>query len=360
MDFMTAKEASEQWGISQRRVAVLCSENRIDGAEMMGKTWLIPNTATKPDDARSLRVQPLECLPVKPFVKWAGGKAQILNEIRRLYPSGLGSTVMKYAEPFVGGGAVLFDILSKYPLDEVYISDINRELILTYTHIRDDVGELVDALRTMEQGYIPASDDDRKTYYYEKRDRFNALKADAGTSVELAALFIFLNRTCFNGLYRVNSKGGFNVPRGRYKNPAICDEGNLTAVSERLQNVEIVCGDYKESRDFIDKKTFAYFDPPYRPLSETASFTSYAQDGFDDKKQEELARFIQDLSRKGAYVVASNSDPKNTNESENFFDELYNSLSIARISSSRAINSVGEKRGRVSELLISNYRPFKD
>ncbi|MDR1801186.1 MAG: DNA adenine methylase [Lachnospiraceae bacterium] len=355
MDFMTAKEASEQWSISQRRVAVLCSENRIDGAEMIGKMWLIPKTATKPDDARSLRFQPLECLPVKPFVKWAGGKAQILEEIRRLYPSGLGETITKYAEPFVGGGAVLFDILSKYQLEEVYISDINRELIVTYTHIRDNASELVDELRTIEREYLPFSEDERKTYYYNKRERYNNLKAKSHTGVELAALFIFLNRTCFNGLYRVNSKGGFNVPMGSYKNPTICDESNLIAVSERLQNVQIVCGDYRESRKFIDKRTFAYFDPPYRPLSDTASFTSYARDGFDDKNQMELARFIKELSKKGACVVASNSDPKNTNESDNFFDDLYNSLSIARISASRAINSVGEKRGRISELLITNY-----
>jgi DNA adenine methylase len=249
---------------------------------------------------------------------------------------------------------VLFDILSKYQLNEIYISDINRELIATYTHIRDDVDELVDALRTMEQEYPPASDDDRKEYYYEKRERFNNLKAESDTSVEVAALFIYLNRTCFNGLYRVNGKGWFNVPMGSYKNPTICDESNLIAISECLQNVDIVCGDYRESQSFIDKRTFAYFDPPYRPLSETASFTSYSQDGFDDKKQEELARFIKVLIRKGVYVVASNSDPNNTNESDNFFDELYNSLSIVRISASRAINSVGDKRGRVSELLVSN------
>jgi DNA adenine methylase len=354
MEFMTAKEASELWGISQRRVAILCSENRIDGAEMLGKMWLIPNTATKPDDARSLRFQPLECMPVKPFVKWAGGKAQILDEIRRLYPEGLGTTITKYAEPFVGGGAVLFDVLSKYQLEKIYISDINRELIATYSHIRDDVDELVDALRTMEQEYIPASDDDRKKYYYEKRERFNTLKTASDISVEVAALFIYLNRTCFNGLYRVNSKGGFNVPMGSYKNPTICDESNFTAVSERLQNVEIVCGDYKESKSFIDKKTFAYFDPPYRPLSYTASFTSYAQDGFGDDKQVELAQYITEICRKGATVVASNSDPKNTNEKDDFFDELYKTLSIARISASRAINSVGEKRGRVSELLMTN------
>jgi DNA adenine methylase len=322
---------------------------------MMSKTRRIPGAATKPDGAGNFRVQPLERLSVKPFVKWAGGKAQILDEIRRLYPSGLGTTITKYAEPFVGGGAVLFDVLGKYRFEAVYISDINRELIATYTHIRDDVEELVDKLRIMERAYLPISDDARKICYYEKRARFNELKAKSDTSVEVAALFIFLNRTCFNGLYRVNSKGGFNVPMGNYKNPAICDECNLRAVSERLRNVEIVCGNYRESRRFIDKKTFAYFDPPYRPLSETARFTSYAQDGFDDREQVELARFIKELSRAGAYVVASNSDPKNTNESDNFFDELYNSLTIARISASRAINSVVDKRGRVSELLISNH-----
>jgi DNA adenine methylase len=241
----------------------------------------------------------------------------------------------------------------------VYISDINRELISTYTHIRDDIEDLVATLREMEHEYLPSSDDIRKPHYYKKRERFNELKAKEDTSVEIAALFIFLNRTCFNGLYRVNGKGGFNVPMGRYKNPTICDEGNLTAVAKRLQGVEIVCGDYRESGKFIDKKTFAYFDPPYRPLTETASFTSYVKDGFGDDEQVELARFITELSRKGAIVVASNSDPKNTDEKDDFFDELYKSLSIARITAGRAINSVGERRGRVSELLISNYEKAK-
>jgi DNA adenine methylase len=356
MEFMTAKEASELWGISQRRVAILCSTKRIEGVEKMGKMWLIPNTATKPVDARSLRFQPIECLPVKPFVKWAGGKAQLLDEIRSLYPEGLGTTITKYAEPFVGGGAVLFDILSKYLLEKVYISDINRELIATYTHIRDDVMELVEILRMMEREYLASSADLRKCYYYERRERFNELKTNENTSVELAALFIFLNRTCFNGLYRVNSKGGFNVPMGSYKNPTICDESNLTAVAKRLQGVEIVCGDYRESMKFIDNKTFAYFDPPYRPLTETASFTAYAKDGFGDDEQVKLAQFIIKLSSKGAVVVASNSDPKNSDERDDFFDELYKSLTITRITASRAINSVAEKRGRVSELLISNHR----
>jgi len=355
MDFMSAKETAEKWNISQRRVAILCSESRIPGAMMVGNMWIVPTDVKKPKDARTTRFLYDSALQVKPFVKWAGGKAQILGKIRQGYPSGLGKTITKYAEPFVGGGAVLFDVLSKYQLEEVYISDMNRELIETYTQIRKNVKDLISVLSTLEFEYLPLSYDERKDYYYAKRERFNALKANVATGVEIAALFIYLNRTCFNGLYRVNNKGGFNVPMGSYKNPTICDSDNLLAVSKSLQGVKIVCGDYKESGAFIDDKTFAYFDPPYRPLSVTAGFTSYAQDGFDDGKQAELACFIKEMSRKGACVVASNSDPKNTDENDNFFDNLYNTLSIVRISASRAINSVGARRGRISELLISNY-----
>lgn len=354
MDFMSAKEIAEKWNISQRRVAMLCSENRIPGAMMVGNMWIIPADAEKPEDARTTRFLPDSTLPVKPFAKWAGGKAQILEEIRQRYPSGLGKTITKYAEPFVGGGAVLFDILSKYQLEEVYISDINRELIETYTQIRDNADELISVLSALECEYLPLSDDERKVYYYAKRVRFNTLKSNADTGLEISALFIYLNRTCFNGLYRVNSKGGFNVPMGSYKNPTICDADNLLAVSKMLQGVKIVSVDYKESGTFIDDKTFAYFDPPYRPLSVTSSFTSYALDGFNDEKQAELACFIKEMSCKGACIVASNSDPKNTDKNDNFFDNLYNSLSIIRISASRAINSVGAGRSRVSELLISN------
>lgn len=290
----------------------------------------------------------------KPFVKWAGGKGQILHEIRKKYPAELGGKINKYAEPFIGGGAVLFDVLNRYSLDEIYISDINQALIHTYITIRDSVDELIQLLREYENEYLPADADERKSIYYEKRDRFNTLKMNCDNSPELAALFIFLNRTCFNGLYRVNAKGGFNVPQGSYKNPCICDEGNLRAVSRKLHNVTVVCGDYKLSSDFIDNKTFAYFDPPYRPLSQTASFTAYAQDGFDDTAQAELAMFIDKMSEEGAYVVASNSDPKNIDDHDDFFDRLYARHEILRIEASRAINSNGEKRGKVSELLIVN------
>jgi len=249
-------------------------------------------------------------MKTKPFIKWAGGKSQILSEIRAKYPAELGKSIKKYAEPFVGGGAVLFDVLNNYDLDEIYIGDINRELILTYTAVRDNAVELIKLLKNLENEYLSTSDKARKELYYINRGHYNALKSgkSANDNIELAALFIFLNKTCFNGLYRVNAKGGFNVPQGSYKNPKICDEDSLQAVSKALQGVKIICGDYKNSADFIDENTFAYFDPPYRPLTTTASFTAYASDGFGDREQAELARFVTEMSERGARVVASNSD----------------------------------------------------
>ena len=297
-------------------------------------------------------------IPVKPFLKWAGGKSQILEHIRRKYPKGLGITITKYAEPFIGGGAVLFDVLSQFKMEEVYISDINRELIQTYITLRDNVTELISYLINIESKYLSASSDVRKEIYYTVRDRFNVLKSADNASIEIAALFIFLNRTCFNGLYRVNSHGAFNVPQGRYKNPAICDEQNLFAVSEKLHGVTIACVDYRQSRNFIDGNTFVYFDPPYRPLTATSNFTSYAENGFGDKEQIELAAYINEISKCGASIVTSNSDPKNTDENDNFFDHLYAQQEITRIYASRALNSVGSSRGKVSELLIANTNYF--
>ena len=307
MELMSAREAAAKWGISQRRVAILCSENRVANAEMIGNMWVIPADAEKPVDARSTHNNNDVC--VKPFLKWAGGKGQLIKEIENYYPFE-NSNIIKYAEPFVGGGAVLFDILSKYNLEEIYISDINAELINTYVIIREHIEELISLLNRYQSEYIPLETEERKPYYLKKRERFNDLKVNGnkGENIEKAALMIFLNKTCFNGLYRVNKKGLFNVPMGAYKNPLICDEKNLRAVSEKLQNVKIVCGDYKKSDDFIDENTFVYFDPPYRPLTETASFTAYTENLFDDEKQIELANFVESLHTKGAKVVVSNSD----------------------------------------------------
>lgn len=292
----------------------------------------------------------------KPFLKWAGGKSQLIKEIECFYPFKDGN-ITKYAEPFLGGGAVLFDVLNKFELDEIYVSDTNGDLINAYCTVRDDVEYLINALTEMQKQFVPLNTELRKNYYIEKRERFNLLKkyGDFDSGVERAALMIFLNKTCFNGLYRVNKNGFFNVPMGSYKNPIICDEKNLRNVAQKLKNVTIVMGDYKKSERFIDENTFAYFDPPYRPITDTSSFTSYTENLFDDGKQEELAHFVDNLSRKGAKILVSNSDPKNTNQNDDFFEQIYISHNIKRVGANRMINCNGQSRGKIKELLISNF-----
>ncbi|MEE0353164.1 MAG: DNA adenine methylase [Treponema sp.] len=287
-----------------------------------------------------------------PFVKWAGGKTQLLPEIRKHYPH----RIKKYCEPFVGGGAVLFDVLQKCHPEEVLINDVNAELINVYSHVKSNVRMLSNELICLQNQYLLKSQEERKLFFIEKRNSFNSLDINGGKreKLEKAALFIFLNKTCFNGLYRVNKKGEFNVPFNNAKNPLICDEENLKACSELLKNVKIITGDYSRVKNFIDSETFVYLDPPYRPLTQTSAFTSYSENQFSDKEQIELGKFITEISNKGAKVLASNSDPKNTNKEDDFFDNLYSNFEIERISASRMINSNAKKRGAISELLISN------
>lgn len=289
---------------------------------------------------------------VKPFLKWAGGKGQLLNKIELIYP--FDENITKYAEPFVGGGAVLFDILNKYDLDEIYISDINLELINTYNVIQNNIDELIYLLWEYHHEYIYLDEEDRKMYYNYKRDLFNEMNTTS-YSIRKAALMIFLNKTCFNGLYRVNKQGLFNVPMGKYKKPCICDEENLRNVSAKLQNVEIVCGDYRESRDFIDNHTFVYFDPPYRPITKTSNFTSYNKDSFTDDNQIELGKFVDEMDNRGAKIAISSSDPKNIDPEDNFIDDIYSKYNIKRVEANRMINSKGNSRGKLNELLICNY-----
>lgn len=294
---------------------------------------------------------------MKPFIKWAGGKTQLLPDIRAKYPKELGKTMTKYCEPFIGGGAVLFDILSNYEIKEILINDINKELTNTYSQIKNNLEHLLNELSTMQKSFWGMNTEQRKVYYYEKREKFNYLKVneDEEINFEKAALFIFLNKTCFNGLFRVNKKGLFNVPIGAYKMPLICDKDNLTEISKVLQKVKITTGDYKQTLDFIDENTFVYIDPPYRPISETSSFTSYAETNFDDNEQIALGQFVDRATRKGAKLVVSNSDPKNNNKDDSFFDELYAKYNILRINAKRMINCNASSRGDIKELLISNY-----
>jgi len=251
---------------------------------------------------------------------------------------------------------VLFDILNHYSIEEAYISDINSELIATYKTIRDNVDPLVNKLQNYQEEHLSLNEEDRKEYYLSNRKTYNEqIVSECPSELEIAALFIYLNKTCFNGLYRVNSKGQFNVPSGVYKNPLICDADNLVSVSEKLQNVTIVNAGFKESRDFIDENTFVYFDPPYRPLTVSSSFTSYTEFSFDDDDQRELAGYVHELSDMGARIAVSNSDPKNVDPDDDFFDELYSFAKVHRVQANRMINSKGSGRGKISEILVTNY-----
>lgn len=297
-----------------------------------------------------------EC--AKPFVKWAGGKGQLLDIFEQYYPASLREGgIRRYIEPFVGGGAVLFEILQKYRIEETIVFDINEDLINTYNVIKNNVDALVEYLSDLEYRYLKLSKDARKEMYYDVREAYNSrtLKKNQ-PDIERAAQFIFLNRTCFNGLYRVNRAGLFNVPCGDYKNPTICDKKNLYATSSLLQRVHIFAGDYRESIRYADEHSFAYFDPPYRPLNVTSNFTSYSKFDFTDEDQVQLAHFFAEMNDVGALLMLSNSDPKNENPNDNFFDELYGRFYIHRIKAKRSINSNGRRRGPVSELIVTNYK----
>ena len=296
----------------------------------------------------------------KPFLKWAGGKGQLLNKFEEMYPQELiNGEIDTYIEPFVGGGAVLFDILQKYKVKKAVIVDLNKELVNCYRCIKADVKELIKHLKTLQSEFLSLSDEKRKGYFLKVRKRYNKIHLNGKYDFEKAADFIFLNKTCFNGLYRVNSKGEFNVPFGKYKNPLICDSENLTLISNLLQNVEIRFGDYSICEEYVNGRTFIYFDPPYRPLIENSSFVGYDKSGFNDNNQKELAEFVKKLDKQNCLVMLSNSDPKNTNPDDNFFDELYKGFEIDRIFAKRMINCQADKRGDITEIVVRNYKRRK-
>ena len=293
---------------------------------------------------------------VKPFVKWAGGKNSLIPQITKYYPFELkNGFIERYIEPFVGGGAVLIDILQKYEIKEAYAFDINIDLINCYNVIKNNVEELINELDKKEKNFIALNDEERQNYFYDIRAEYNSYKLNDKLDVKRASEFIFLNRTCFNGLYRVNKDGKFNVPCGKYKNPTICDSNNLRNLSELIKNVIFEYGDYRKSEKYVDNNTFVYFDPPYRPLSATSGFTSYTKEDFNDDNQKELAQYYNKLSLKNAKLMLSNSNPKNVNENDNFFEDIYKGFYINEVSAKRMINSNAKGRGEISELLITNY-----
>ncbi|MDE5929026.1 MAG: DNA adenine methylase [Muribaculaceae bacterium] len=300
-------------------------------------------------------VQTMTKTKAKPFLKWAGGKTQLLPTIDSFLPETFcGEDYVTYIEPFVGGGAMLFYMLQKYPnIKRAVINDINPHLIKTYSVIRDEPYSLIDSLKEIQTSFKALRDyDKQKDFYLEIRRWFNQKHL---SDVDEATYMIFLNRTCFNGLYRENSKGGFNVPFGRYSNPTICDEDLILADSELLQKVEILNGDFSHTAEYIQGYTFFYFDPPYRPLDATSSFNSYVKQTFDDEEQKRLKNFYSYLSAGGCHAILSNSDCKGRNAEDDFLDRLYEDFFIERVYAKRCINANASKRGVLTELLIRNY-----
>jgi len=290
---------------------------------------------------------------VKPFLKWAGGKTQLLSDIQSRFPFKTHDE-FTFIEPFVGSGAVLFWVLNNFPkVKRCVINDINADLINTYNIIRSNVDALIKQLATWEKEYHQLAENKelKKEYYYAKRAAFNTKEEKNLTQ---AALFIFLNRTCFNGLYRVNRSGGFNVPIGSYKSPRICDAENLKKVSQALQNVTILHGDFETTLKHAEDKTMFYLDPPYKPLSESSSFNAYAKGEFNDNEQVRLKSFCDTLGSQGYTWILSNSDVSQMEEKNMFFDDLYSGYEINRVLAKRAINSNSAKRGSIHELLITN------
>lgn len=301
-------------------------------------------------------------LVAKPFLKWAGGKSQLLEQMMEYFPQELKTGKIKhYVEPFIGGGAVFLHIAQTYGVESFFIFDINEELVVAYKTIREDVGALLTELAEMEHRYLRLSPEEQSDYFYAVRNQFNADKGlinyESFTDdwIKRTAQIIFLNKTCFNGLFRLNSKGLFNVPFGRYKKPTICQESNLLEISKILAKTEIRTGDFEECAQFIDSSTFVYFDPPYRPISKTSSFTSYSKHDFGDDAQLRLASFYRRLDSLGAKLMLSNSDPKNENAADDFFDKAYSGYRIELVKATRMINCNADKRGHINELLILNY-----
>lgn len=276
----------------------------------------------------------------KPFVKWVGGKRQLAKQFRdmNLYPPDVfNPSTATYHEPFVGGGAMFFDLIPK----KAVISDLNKELIITYKTIKNDVEKLITKLKVYKKRH-------NKNFYLKIR----AQNVKMLTDLSIATRFIYMNRTCFNGLYRVNRSGQFNVPMGKYDNPLICDEDNLRKVSKSLQGVKIFNEEYKQVLRRAKKGDFIYFDPPYYPVNRTSSFTSYTGAGFLKKEQEELRDTFIKLHKRGCYVMLSNSDTPFINK---LYSKLGKKIKINKVYASRNVNSDAKKRGKIKEVVVINY-----
>ena len=295
----------------------------------------------------------------KPFIKWVGGKSQLIDQLDMQLPADFGNWEnVTYIEPFVGGGAMLFYMLQRYPnIEHAVINDINPDLVTCYRTVRDNPKQLIESLADIEMAYLALETEERrKDFFMAVCERYNEKNLDP---IENTTKFFFLNRTCFNGLYRVNKKGLFNVPFGKYSNPTICDPETILKDSELLQRVEILNGDFEATFEHAQGNSLFYFDPPYRPLSDTSSFNDYAKESFNDDAQIRLKVYCDRINEAGFHFMLSNSDCKGKNENDNFFDVLYGAYQIERVWASRSINSNPEKRGKLTEILVHNYLDTK-
>ena len=267
------------------------------------------------------------------FVKWAGGKKQLLEQFKLFFPN----EIERYHEPFIGGGAVAFYVIKHYKPKEIFLSDINEELINAYLMIRNNVEELIKLLKEHKKNH-------NEEYYYKIR----ALKPENLSKVERAGRLIYLNKTCFNGLYRVNSKGKFNVPIGSYENPLICPEKELREISVLLKDAKIECMSFEGVLKNAKMEDFIYFDPPYYPLKEGKSFTSYTKEAFLEKEQRRLAEVFDELNKRDCKVMLSNSDTP-------LIESLYKKYKPLVVKAKRMINCNAKGRGEINELIITNY-----
>ena len=294
-------------------------------------------------------------MKAKPFIKWVGGKTQLIEQLDAQLPTEFENWKdVTYIEPFVGGGAMLFYMLQRYPnIRHAVINDVNSDLTTCYLTVKERPKELIVSLMDIQDAYNALqTEDGRKEFFLAVRDRYNEKNLDP---LENTTKFFFLNRTCFNGLYRVNKKGLFNVPFGKYTNPQICEPATIRKDSELLQHVEILTGDFEATFDYAQGNTLFYFDPPHRPLSDTSSFNDYAKEAFNDDAQIRLKEYCDRINEAGFRFMLSNSDCKGKNEEDNFFDVLYGAYNIERVWASRNINSNPDKRGKLTEILVHNY-----
>lgn len=291
----------------------------------------------------------------KPFVKWVGGKGQLLEQLGTFLPNDFSNQEdVTYIEPFVGGGAMLFFLLQRYPnIKKAFINDVNGDLTTCYKVIKKNPHELITALKKIQETYYNIElEEDKRTFFLKVRDKYNTKSI---TDIENSTALIFLNRTCFNGLYRVNKSGKFNVPFGKYKMPTICDEKTILADSKILQKVEILTGDFEKTLQVAKKKSLFYFDPPYRPLNNTSSFNSYAKEDFNDEEQIRLKNFCDVVNNAGHRFMLNNSDGHAKNYADTFFDRLYATYNIHRVWARRSVNANAFKRGKLTEILVRNF-----